>query len=133
MVRSGSSGKSTQGSASEQVCDHVYMSICSNLTNDQDEDRLAIEAQGKTIKTAITITTDENGEPEIPSVTQGSGYQTKVVQTALRDYCNAHISTLDILFNYPYTYICAIRIHLRTTESEHSVGQDCQKPNCMDR
>ena len=68
--------------------------------NDQDEERHAIEAQGKTIKTAIKITTDDNGEPEIPSVTQGSGYQTKVVQIALRDYCNAHISMSDTSFKY---------------------------------
>jgi hypothetical protein len=50
-----------------------------------------MNAQSKTIKTTIDIMTDEDGEPEIPSVTESSGYQTKVVQATLRKYCIAHI------------------------------------------
>ena len=50
-----------------------------------------MNAQSKTIKTTIDIITDEDGEPEIPSVTELSGYRMKVVQAALRKYCIAHI------------------------------------------
>jgi hypothetical protein len=50
-----------------------------------------MDAQSKTIKTTIDITTDEDEEPEIPSVTESSEYQTKVVQATLRKYCITHI------------------------------------------
>ncbi|KAF8264581.1 hypothetical protein EI94DRAFT_1805674 [Lactarius quietus] len=56
-----------------------------------EEDRNAINDQSKTIKMTIDIITDEDGEPEVPSVTEASGYQTKVVQAALRKYCIAHM------------------------------------------
>ncbi|KAF8265972.1 hypothetical protein EI94DRAFT_1803700 [Lactarius quietus] len=56
-----------------------------------EEDRNAMNDQAKTIKTTIDIITDEDGEPEVPSVTEASGYQTKVVQAALRKYCIAHM------------------------------------------
>ncbi|KAF8265470.1 hypothetical protein EI94DRAFT_1702459 [Lactarius quietus] len=58
-----------------------------------EEDRNTINDQSKTIKTTIDIITDEDGEPEVPSVTEASGYQTKVVQVqaTLRKYCIAHM------------------------------------------
>ncbi|KAF8261097.1 hypothetical protein EI94DRAFT_1705813 [Lactarius quietus] len=56
-----------------------------------EEDRNAMNDQAKTIKTTIDIITDEDEEPEVPSVTEASGYQTKVVQAALRKYCIAHM------------------------------------------
>ena len=50
-----------------------------------------MNAQSKTVKTTIDIITDKDREPKIPSVTELSRYQTKVVQAALRKYCIAHI------------------------------------------
>jgi hypothetical protein len=71
--------------------------IRTNTADNKEEDRNNIEAQAKTIKTPINITTDDGGEPEIPSITQASGYHTKVVQTTLRNYCNAHIRKSDVI------------------------------------
>ncbi|KAF8271899.1 hypothetical protein EI94DRAFT_1697896 [Lactarius quietus] len=53
---------------------------------DGEEDRNAMNNQAKTIKMTNDVITDEDGEPEVPSVTEASGYQTKVVQAALRKY-----------------------------------------------
>jgi hypothetical protein len=59
-----------------------------------DGDRNAEKDHSKTIKTPIDIITDADGEPAIPTVTIDDGYQTKVVQATLRNYCTAHISEL---------------------------------------
>jgi len=39
----------------------------------------------------INIVTDANGIPVIPSMTLADKYHTKILQTALRDFCTAHI------------------------------------------
>jgi len=87
----GHNGENIQGTVSEQVS-HMLSHIHINLISTPDEDQIAINAQAKSIKTPIVITTDTNGEPQIPSVTGADGNNTKTVQTALQDYCTAHIS-----------------------------------------
>ncbi|KAH9008446.1 hypothetical protein EDB84DRAFT_1446927 [Lactarius hengduanensis] len=47
--------------------------------------------RSKTIKSRINILVDANREPQVPSVTPGDGYQTKIIQATLREYCTAHI------------------------------------------
>jgi hypothetical protein len=59
--------------------------------NNLDDDRNAAMDRARTIKTPVNITTDGDGEPEIPSITKDDGYHTKVVQIALRNYFKAHI------------------------------------------
>lgn len=61
------------------------------LTNNPDDDQSGQKNRSKVNKTQIKITTNANGEPEIPSVTAADGYHTKGVQAALRKYCTAHI------------------------------------------
>ncbi|KAI9439083.1 hypothetical protein H4582DRAFT_2075741 [Lactarius indigo] len=56
-----------------------------------DDDQGAEKNHARTLKAPVQITTDVTGEPEIPSIVKGGGHQAKVVQTALRDYCTAHI------------------------------------------
>jgi hypothetical protein len=60
------------------------------LMGDLDNDQGQMD-RSKTNKTRIPITSDVNGEPEIPSATIADGYHTKVMQGALREYCTAHI------------------------------------------
>ncbi|KAH8982114.1 hypothetical protein EDB86DRAFT_3086427 [Lactarius hatsudake] len=62
-----------------------------------DHDQSIPIGRSKTLKTKVKLITDADGEPEIPSVTLEDGYSTKVVQTALRDYCHAHIRKLSLL------------------------------------
>src|ERR1700677_2972277 len=90
ILSCGTNGESIRGTPSEQVCG-IFPDIYINLIDIPDEDRNAVNAWTKSIKTLIEITTDAEGEPEIPSVIQGSGFHTKVVQTAVRNYCTAHI------------------------------------------
>ncbi|KAH8984884.1 hypothetical protein EDB86DRAFT_2833346 [Lactarius hatsudake] len=68
-----------------------------------DLDQSITIGRSKTLKTKVKLITDADGEPEIPSVTLEDGYSTKVVQTALRDYCHAHI----------------LRVHLRKEECDY--------------
>ncbi|KAH8990031.1 hypothetical protein EDB86DRAFT_3193778 [Lactarius hatsudake] len=58
---------------------------------EKDDNQNAQKDLSRTIKIPVQITTDETGEPELPSIIKGGGHQTKVVQTALRGYCTAHI------------------------------------------
>jgi hypothetical protein len=50
-----------------------------------------VNVQAMTNKTPIEIATNDDGEPEVPSITQDNGIQTKVVQATLRKYCTTHI------------------------------------------
>jgi hypothetical protein len=59
---------------------------------DSSDDQTADKDRSKTIKTPIVIAIEADGEPVLPSITLDDSYQAKVVQAALRDYCNAHIS-----------------------------------------
>jgi hypothetical protein len=74
----------------EQVCG-IFANMCIDLMDIPDDDQNAGNAHTKSIKTPIEITTNAEGEPDVPTVAQGSGYHTKVVQTAVRKYCIAHI------------------------------------------
>lgn len=82
----------------EEVCQKVLRSrfemfpssICDGLMEDSD-DQTAEKDRSRAIKTPVYITNDADGEPVLPSITMADSYQAKVVQTALRDYCTAHI------------------------------------------
>ena len=62
-----------------------------NIISFSDEDRNAFNAQAKTIKIPIEITTDSNGEPQVPLITGANGNNIRFIQTALRKYCTDHI------------------------------------------
>lgn len=47
--------------------------------------------RSKTIKTLIVIKTKSNGCPKLPELIPHQKYHVKVLQTAVRDYCIAHI------------------------------------------
>ncbi len=69
---------------------HTQLSIL-YLIYDTDHDQSDQAGHLKMNKTRIKIITDANGEPELPSMTKGDGYQTKKIQVSLREYCTAHI------------------------------------------
>jgi hypothetical protein len=74
--------------------------------SDTDDDQNAQKDLSRTIKIPVQITTDETGVPEIPSIVKGGGHQTKVVQTALRGYCTAHISESPPMIYIVLLHIC---------------------------
>ncbi len=74
---------------------HTQLSIF-YLIYDADHDQSDQPGHSKTNKTRIKIITDANGEPELPSVTKGDGYQAKKIQLSLREYCTAHIRESNI-------------------------------------
>ena len=62
--------------------------------------------RSKTSKEKIEIKMDANGRPEIPSVTEKDNCYGKVLQTALREYCTAHIrESIYSLFTYHITFM----------------------------
>ena len=83
---SGRNGRTMPNHALVQVymlTTHIFrlMYIADHSQNVQD-------SRSKVNRTRIQITTDANGEPELPSV---DGYHSKIIQIALRDYCIAHM------------------------------------------
>jgi hypothetical protein len=70
-----------------------------------EDDRNAVKAGAKTIKTAVPIIIDDDGEPEIPSITKDDGYHAKVIQGTLRKYCTAHIREF-YLCTLQYCFTC---------------------------
>jgi hypothetical protein len=87
---SGRNGGSMPDCALGQVRDHI-LNTYHNLMKDLDDDQNLEKDRSRTIKTPIHITTEDTGEPAVPSITNSDGFKTKVVQAALRDYCTAHI------------------------------------------
>jgi uncharacterized protein (DUF4415 family) len=73
----------------------LYTAI-NHLMGNPDHGQDSQKDRSKTNKTRINITINADGEPDIPSVTMGDGYQTKIVQATLREYCTAHIRELGI-------------------------------------
>lgn len=105
ILSSGRNGRSTQGHALGQVW-HVSLNMYSHLMEHTDDDRTAVKDHAKTIKTPVQITTDDHGEPEIPSITNDDGYQAKVIQATLRKYCTAHIRKFYVYYmQQRFTYV----------------------------
>jgi hypothetical protein len=65
--------------------------ICGVIILVLDEVETTKTDRSKTIKTPIPIRTKSNGCPKTPAVTLADGYQAKVVQIMLREYCITHI------------------------------------------
>ncbi|KAH9012689.1 hypothetical protein EDB85DRAFT_2158821 [Lactarius pseudohatsudake] len=77
----------------------------------------------RTIKIPVQITTNKKtGEPEIPSIVKGGGHQTKVVQTALRGYCTAHIRFIS---GKPYATIPWAKL---STTPTAWIQEECYPP-----
>ena len=50
-----------------------------------------VQEPSKTIKTRVPISKDETGCPALPSITRLDNIHIKSLQSALREYCTAHI------------------------------------------
>jgi hypothetical protein len=90
------------------------------LMHDPDEEQAGTMDRSRTIKTTIPITTDANGEPEIPSVTSSDGYYTKAVQDVLRAYCITHLREL-------YTFNMAVCGNMWLYDSGFTSGKKMAK------
>ncbi|KAH9016359.1 hypothetical protein EDB84DRAFT_1567252 [Lactarius hengduanensis] len=90
---------------------------------EQDDDQNAQKDLSRTIKIPVQITTNKKtGEPEIPSIVKGGGHQTKVVQTALRGYCTAHIRFIS---GKPYATIPWAKL---STTPTAWIQEECYPP-----
>ncbi|KAH9036288.1 hypothetical protein EDB84DRAFT_1437709 [Lactarius hengduanensis] len=89
---------------------------------EQDDDQNAQKDPSRTIKIPVQITTNATGEPEIPSIVKGDGHQTKVVQTALRGYCTAHIRFIS---GKPYATIPWAKL---STTPTAWIQEECYPP-----
>ncbi|KAH9074355.1 hypothetical protein EDB83DRAFT_2516178 [Lactarius deliciosus] len=67
-----------------------WMKYCRKCFVPEDDQSVPLGCS-KALRTKVKVVTNADGEPDIPSVTLEDGYAAKTVQTALRDYCNAHI------------------------------------------
>ena len=65
--------------------------ICTYLINVLDDVEVTPKDRSKTIKTLFVIKTKSNGCPKLPELIPRQKYHVKVLQTAVRDYCIAHI------------------------------------------
>ncbi|KAH9011565.1 hypothetical protein EDB84DRAFT_1569679 [Lactarius hengduanensis] len=90
--------------------------------SDTDDDQNAQKDPSRTIKIPVQITTNATGEPEIPSIVKGDGHQTKVVQTALRGYCTAHIRFIS---GKPYATIPWAKL---STTPTAWIQEECYPP-----
>jgi hypothetical protein len=68
-----------------------------HLTQHTDDDRNAMKDGAKTIKTPADIITNDDGEPEIPSICVNDGYDCKAIQKTVRQFCIHHLRE-----SYPY-------------------------------
>ncbi|KAH9009125.1 hypothetical protein EDB84DRAFT_1571484 [Lactarius hengduanensis] len=89
---------------------------------EQDDDQNAQKDPSRTIKIPVQITTNATGEPEILSIVKGDGHQTKVVQTALRGYCTAHIRFIS---GKPYATIPWAKL---STTPTAWIQEECYPP-----
>ncbi|KAH9000688.1 hypothetical protein EDB86DRAFT_3075150 [Lactarius hatsudake] len=89
---------------------------------EKDDNQNAQKDLSRTIKIPVQITTDETGEPELPSIIKGGGHQTKVVQTALRGYCTAHIRFIS---GKPYATIPWAKL---STTPAAWIQEECYPP-----
>ena len=85
----------------------------------------------KTNKNKITIETDPDGNPKIPTISIRDTYHVKTLQTMLRNYCTAHIrrsrGTLNThLLTYDIQNTRLVRIaplfHGRRCAEHHPIG-----------
>jgi hypothetical protein len=91
ILCSGTNGRSMPRKALEQV-GYAFLKHTHNSLTDISDDQTAEIDHSKTIKTPIIIAHGADGEPVLPTITMADSYQAKVVQSALRNYCTAHIS-----------------------------------------
>ena len=82
----------------DKICHDVLRARCvvcpytvAHLIHGADHSLSDQKARPKANKTRIEITTDANGEPELPSIEGRDKDHAKVIQGMIRDYCIAHI------------------------------------------
>ena len=69
--------------------DSILIIVPENVESIPEIDR------SRTLKTKIAISFDAEGCPALPDVTINDGYQTKIVQNMLREYCIEHIREIS--------------------------------------
>jgi hypothetical protein len=88
----GNNGLSLESNALQKVCPlYIWIHSLLKFHPESVDGPPEKKDRSKTITTAIPISMDADGCPELPTTTAADGYKAKVVQSMTRNYCLAHI------------------------------------------